>query len=119
MKKIIASLVLFVPMIASAEVLVDVNSVVRKANSLGNLFIQLLISFAVIWIIFNVVRFLIVGADNEEKRTSARQAILWGVVGLFVILSIWGLVRILQNTFQTDVSGPGIVPANPYPAPVL
>jgi hypothetical protein len=106
MKKFIATLVSLVPVIASAQVINDVNSLTLKLTNLGNTFIQILIAFAVIWIIYNVVRFLIVGADNEEKRKAARQSILWGIVGLFVILSIWGLVRILTNTFRTQNNQP-------------
>jgi heme/copper-type cytochrome/quinol oxidase subunit 4 len=106
MKKIIAVLVAFAPAISFAQEIRDVNSLTIKLTNLGNTFIQILIAFAVIWIIFNIVRFLIVGADSEDKRKAARQAILWGIVGLFVILSIWGLVRILTNTFRTDNNAP-------------
>lgn len=106
MKKIIAAIAVSVPVLASAQQITDVNTLTNKLTNLGNTFIQILIAFAVIYIIYNVVRFLIVGADNEEKRKSARSAILWGIVGLFVILSIWGLVRILTNTFRTDNNAP-------------
>lgn len=119
MKKIIAAIIVSVPVLVSAQAITDVNSLTQKLTNLGNMFIQILIAFAVIWIIYNVVRFLIVGADNEEKRTAARQSILWGVVGLFVILSIWGLVRILTNTFRTDNTTPrGQFPTVDYPRPV-
>ncbi|MES2216024.1 MAG: hypothetical protein V4481_01875 [Patescibacteria group bacterium] len=111
MKKIIAALAVSLPILASAQAITDVNTLTYKLTNLGNTFIQILIAFAVIYIIYNVVRFLIVGADNEEKRASARSAILWGVVGLFVILSIWGLVRILTNTFRTDTT----TPTNQFP----
>lgn len=116
MKKLIASLVTLLPVMASAQQITDVNTLTFKLTNLGNTFIQILIAFAVIWIIFNVVRFLIVGADSEEARGKARSAILWGVVGLFVILSIWGLVRILTNSFRTDTTVPtGQFPTVQYP----
>jgi len=88
------------PFVGPTSGMKNVNDVVAKFTDIGNTFIQILIAFAVIWIIFNVVRFLIVGADSEDKRKQARDAILYGVIGLFVILSIWGLVNILRNTFQ-------------------
>jgi hypothetical protein len=106
MKKLIATVVAFAPFVAGAQVITDVNTLTFKLTNLGNTFIQILIAFAVIWIIWNVVRFLIVGADSEDKRKAAQQSILWGVVGLFVILSIWGLVRILTNSFRTDNAAP-------------
>jgi len=110
MKKIIAAILVFVPSFASAQVITDVNSLTNKLTNLGNVFIEILIAFAVIWIILNVIRFIVNG-DDSEKRKGYQDAILWGIVGLFVILSIWGLVRILTNTFRTDTNAP----VNQYP----
>lgn len=107
MKKIIAGVVSFLPSLAFAQtgIINDVNSLTAKFTSLGNTAIGILIAFAVIWIIFNVVRF-IMKADSPDDRKPIQAAILWGIVGLFVILSIWGLVRILSNTFRTDNRAP-------------
>ena len=119
MKKLIATLVAFAPAIAGAQAITDVNSLNIKLTNLGNTFIQILIAFAVIWIIFNVVRYLVMGGSDDEKRKTAGKAILWGIVGLFVILSIWGLVRILTNTFRTDTTTPtNQFPVIKYPNPV-
>ena len=65
---------------------------------IGSSIIPLLISVALVVFIIGVVKF-IANADNEEKRTEGRQFIIWGIVGLFVIVSVWGLVAVLQNTF--------------------
>ncbi len=111
MKKIIATLAVFLPAIASAQAITDVNSLTYKLTNIGNVVIEILIAFAVIWIIFNAVRFIMVGSGSPEERTALRTTILWGIVGLFVILSIWGLVRILTNTFRTDTNAP----VNQYP----
>lgn len=86
--------------------LTDINSVANKVTDIGNLVIALLISLAVIWIIINIFRYLIAG--EEGSRAKGGLAILYGVIGLFVILSIWGLVAILRNTFRTQDE----IPAN-------
>lgn len=105
MKKLIALTLSLAPVSAFAQQIVDANGVTSKLTNLGNTVVVLLISFAVIWIIVNVVRYLIAGGDGE-KRKAGGLAILWGVVGLFVILSIWGLVAILKNTFSTNTNVP-------------
>ncbi|MEK7610081.1 MAG: pilin [Patescibacteria group bacterium] len=102
MKKIITILA-FLPSVVSAQVISDVNSLTRTLTSLGNTVIQILIAFAVIWIIFNVVRYIMAGA---EKRKEFGMSILYGIVGLFIILSIWGLVAILTNSFRTQTTPP-------------
>lgn len=77
-----------------------VDDVSRKFIDLGNMFLQVLIAFSIIWIVFNVVRYLIVGADNEDSRKTAQQAIMWGIIGLAIILSIWGIVNVVIRTFR-------------------
>ncbi len=107
MKKFIASIVAFSPLVAFAQGIgsnitpvTDVNSLTNKLIGLGNIFTYLLIAAAVLFIIWNVVVYLIKGGE-EGARSKAGLSILWGVVGLFIILSIWGLVNILMNTFKT------------------
>ena len=38
------------------------------------------------------------GITEEEKRAEARAYIVWGIVGVFFMISIWGFVTILLNT---------------------
>ncbi|MEI6304591.1 MAG: hypothetical protein WCP09_01045 [Candidatus Taylorbacteria bacterium] len=102
MKKIIAVALALTPVVAFAQLtqITDVNSLSSRLVSLGNTFTYLLIALAVIFIIWNVVMSLIKGND-PAARGAAASSILYGIVGLFVILSIWGLVNILVNTFGT------------------
>jgi hypothetical protein len=102
MKKVIILAITLLPTIINAQTterLGDLNDVAKKASSIGNLIMMLAISFAVLLIIISIVRYLIAGKDGEE-RAKGGQAILFGVIGLFAILSIWGLVGILQGTFK-------------------
>ena len=110
MKKLIVLLLLLSPVSVFAQQITNFDDVTYKATNIGQTVIVILISFAVIWIIVNVVRYLIAGKDGAE-RAEGGMRILWGVVGLFVILSIWGLVAILKNTFSTNNN----VPTNQFP----
>ena len=113
MKKLIALLVAFVPVSAFAQSLTtisNINDVSDKFTQILNTSVIILISFSVVWIIVNVVRYLIAG--GEEDRKKGGMAILWGVVGLFVILSIWGLVAILKNSFKTNSEN---IPVDQFP----
>lgn len=61
--------------------------------------IPLSVAAAVLVFFWGLVVFIF-NAGNEDKRKEGRQVMLWGIVALFVMVSIWGLVRILQQTFQ-------------------
>ncbi len=106
MKKIITFVIAAFPGLAFAQQLTDINSVAAKATNIGNLIIGLAISFAILWIIVSVVWFLIKGSSDEEARKKGKESILYGVIGLFVILSIWGFVAILKNSFRTNNARP-------------
>lgn len=58
----------------------------------------LLLSAAVIVFIVGVIKY-IAGADEESKRTEGRNFMIYGLVALFVMVSVWGLVGIIQGTF--------------------
>jgi bacteriorhodopsin len=105
MKKLIASLAVALPAVALAQPITDVNTLTYKLTNIGNTFIQILIAFAVIWIVYNVVQY-IVKSQDPAARSEIGKSIMFSIIGLFVILSIWGLVRILTNTFRTDTTAP-------------
>ena len=108
MKKIVTAVSLFtLPVIAFAQQVVgtynrvlDANSLFGKINSILNAIIPILISVAVVWLIYAIVRYVVAG--DEEGKKVGKTHMIWGVIGLFVILSIWGLVNILVQTFGLE-----------------
>jgi hypothetical protein len=102
MKKLLALAVLLVPSLASAQLsaITDVNTLSYKIVGIINIISYLLIALAVIFIIWNVVMYIVKGGDPAAKSAAAGN-VGWGIVGLAIILSIWGLVNILTNTFRT------------------
>ena len=79
----------------------NANDLTAKLIGIGNTIIYLLISLAIIYIIWNIVQYFIKGSEDEGSRQKSGTSILWGIVGLAIILSIWGLVNILTGTFKT------------------
>ncbi len=102
MKKIIALIAFAIPAVASAQALspiTNVNSLSNRLLGIGSMFTYILVSLAVIYIIWNVVQYFI--KPSKDDRKDAGMNILWGIIGLFIIVSIWGLVNIFTNTFKT------------------
>ena len=48
-------------------------------------------------------------AGNAEKKGQGIHIMVMGVVALFVMVSLWGIIGVLQQTFKVDQSKP-IVP---------
>src|SRR3989344_8184898 len=75
------------------------QALVNQINAVINTIVPFLVGFAVLIIIWGVFNY-ISGAGDEEKRAQAKQYIVWGVVGVFIMLSVWGLVNVLVNSFD-------------------
>jgi hypothetical protein len=41
---------------------------------------------------------LVLHADNEQKRTDSKRSMFWGIIILFIMLSMWGLVNLIKNS---------------------
>lgn len=104
MKKLIAFVAFALPSIALAQgnltTITNVNSLSSRLLGIGNIIIYILVALAVLFIVYNVVIYLIKGNEPDAKKTAGLN-VLWGIIGLFVIVSIWGLVNILTGTFAT------------------
>lgn len=66
--------------------------------------IPLIFTLATLMFIWGVVQFFIIGANEEAKREQGKQFIIWGVIALTVMISIWGLVGIVGGTFGLRTS---------------
>jgi len=72
----------------------------------------MVIAIAVIIFLWGVVSYITAGAD-EEKRATARSLMIYGIIGLFVMVSVWGLVAVLGRTFNVGQGGTPLTPGLP------
>ena len=59
--------------------------------------IYLIIALAVVYFVWGVLVF-IQNADNADKRKEGYDHMIWGIIGLFIILSAQGIISIIRNT---------------------
>lgn len=77
----------------------ELTDFILKLNKLiVNPFITLLFVVATLMFLWGVFQF-IRGADNPGEREKGIQHILWGVFGLFIMVAVFGIIRLLMNTF--------------------
>ena len=76
-------------------------------SNLTTLIIQILFSLALMYFIFGVYGF-VKNAGNPAERQKYSKAITWGIVGLAVMISVWGLVSIVTGTFGEGVVIPQV-----------
>ena len=71
--------------------------VICEVNKIIGVIVPVLIALGVVYFIWGVISYVI-GTDAETK-SSALNKIIYGIIGLVVIVGVWGLVAILRNTF--------------------
>jgi len=93
----------FLPAVAFAQISATggIDSVFNALQDLFNYIFPILLLIAVFIIIWGIFQFIL-NAGDEEARKSGRSKILWGIVGVFLMLSVWGLINILVNTINVD-----------------
>lgn len=64
----------------------------------------LLLALAILYFLWNVVQFIRKN-DKPEEIEKFKTHTMWGIVAIFVMVSVWGLVQILVTSF---VPGSGI-----------
>ncbi len=48
-----------------------------------------------LWGIFLMIK----DADSNKARADGRSHIMWGIVGMFIMVSAYGIIKIVLNTF--------------------
>ncbi len=102
-KNLIPAVLAFAPMIAMAAE-TSLRTIIRDLTEIILDLVMPLIVLALVIFIWGVIKYITAG-DEEEKRSKARNTILYGVIGLFAIVAVWGLVKVIANTFSIDVGG--------------
>jgi hypothetical protein len=72
----------------------------------------IIIAIALITFLWGVVKYITSGAD-EEQRIGARNMMLYGIIGLFVMVSVWGLVYFVGSVVGIEPGGGTNLPGVP------
>jgi len=107
MKKFISSVIAFsMPALALAQQLqtgTDASDILTKISSFMRAIIPVLITLGIIYFIWGVLSYVL--GKSDEAKKEGRDRMIYGIIGLFVIISIWGLVNVLSSTFGIQQGG--------------
>lgn len=102
---------------ASSGDFTSLNSSITAIENLINKVVPLIIGIAGLVFIWGLVSYVTAGGDEEKKKT-ARDTMVYGIIVLFVMVSVWGLVNILVGTFglnnATSPAPTNFIPTNQY-----
>src|SRR3989344_3283344 len=100
MKKFIGAASLYaIPMLALAGNAADVSYFENLAGDFGNIIdilLPIVIALGLLFFFWGLATFILAAGD-EEKREKGKKIMIWGIVALFAMVTVWGLVNFLNN----------------------
>ncbi len=91
------------PVLASAQTLLNTLAL---ANTFLNALIGLFITLAIVVFFWGLIKYLV--GEGSEGKGQGLKIMFFGVVSIFVMVSIWGIIRLLQSTFSVTSTMPVI-----------
>ncbi len=109
MKKFIYPSLLIIPSLTFAQSLGNLTQLVSSLKTLVNNILPLLLAVAVMYFFWGLVTF-IRSAGDPKKVDEGKSIMIWGILALFIMISLWGILNWLATT--TSLGG-GSVPTLP------
>jgi len=80
-------------------------SIGRWVNNIA----PILSGIALLVFFWGLVKFIF-HAGDEEKRSEGKKFMMWAIIGIFVLVSIWGIIFFLSRSFGTGLGGSAPTP---------
>ncbi|TSC69601.1 MAG: Uncharacterized protein G01um101456_88 [Parcubacteria group bacterium Gr01-1014_56] len=81
----------------------SLGDVVGYVIGIIDMVIPVLVALALVLILYSSVRYVIKAQESHGKGAE-REAIMWGLIALFVIVSVWGILRLMCSTLFDNTS---------------
>jgi uncharacterized membrane-anchored protein len=85
--------------LTSFAALGNISSLVSDIGNIVNQIIPILFAIALLGFFYGLVMYIFGKEDNKDQ---AKKTMIWGVVALFVMASVWGLVTFIGNAVGVD-----------------
>ncbi|OGF63390.1 MAG: hypothetical protein A3J00_01930 [Candidatus Niyogibacteria bacterium RIFCSPLOWO2_02_FULL_45_13] len=87
-----------------------VETILQQTRQILNSVIPILMVLATIVFLWGVIRY-VTASGEEDKIAEGRRFIIFGLIGLFIMVAIWGVVQALVQ--QYGLTSGGAIPSGP------
>ncbi len=107
-RKFIGSLAVFaLPLLTMAGTagpqLTNIETFFRSIGRIVDLLLPLVVALALLFFFWGLAKFVLAAGD-EVDAAKGKNMMIWGVVTLFVMVSVWGLVSFVGNALGIQQS---------------
>ena len=98
-------LLLLVPAISFAE-FDGIRGLLLGILSLMKILVPVVFSVALLYFFLGVSQFILKDAGNDKTREEGKKKMLWGIIALFVMVSIYGILQFIGGAVGIKVTTP-------------
>jgi len=81
----------------------DGQTIMREiVNSIINPLILLIFAAGVFLFMWGLVVFMM-NVNNAQKKAEGQQHMMWGIIGVFIMATVFGIINIIASTIGVDV----------------
>ncbi len=100
----ISSALFVLPFVTFAQSSDGIGQLIGMAGGIIRALIPIVIGLGVLIFLWGVLQYVL--RSDDAGKAQGRTFMLWGIIALFVMVSVWGLVNILRSSLQLDNATP-------------
>lgn len=85
----------------------NITEIIQLFTDLGMVIMPLLASVGFFVFVLGIARF-IKNTGNEKEAKDSKNMIIWGIIGVFVMVTIWGIIAFIKG--ELGFGGGAVIP---------
>ena len=89
----------------------NLQGILQVFANLINLATPIVVALALLYFFWGLAKYILAAGDKEGEKAEGRAIMIWGILALFVMVSVWGIINVIRDTFNLNNSSiqvPGI-----------
>lgn len=99
MKKLALTVGALLLPLTSFAALGNIDGLITDIGNIVNKVIPIIFAIALLGFFYGLVSYIF---GSENNKDQAKKTMIWGVVALFIMASVWGLVRFIGDAVGVD-----------------
>ena len=95
-----------------------IKDLITSVGGLLNPLIVVLVAAALLVFFWGLVKFIFRVGGDEKAVGEGKRLMIWGLIALFVMISVWGIIRFMQNQLNLPLPSSSLITSPPVLTPV-
>jgi len=109
MQKLLYGALMLAPMAASAQDLSNLQTLLNSIKNLVSLALPIVVGLALLGFFWGLMKFIF-SAGDEGAKEKGKDIMIYGIVALFVMVAVWGLVGFIASSLDIETGGEADIP---------